>query len=217
MLANCARIRYSYMYGTGRYKNILTSHNPSKTTAIRNLGYAFERRGGEARFYEGHILELNDLDGVVKVQISFEGGNQVLLGRLMPRSPRPEKESAESTVDTMSPEDRQELVNLASATDEERTAILSSENLPFIDLALFSAEQFGVSRKHAVLHWDGKYVTLTDLKSTNGTRLNGSLLYPLHRRIVRNDDQLQLGALQLRVNFRRPEKGSPSGAEDAPL
>jgi pSer/pThr/pTyr-binding forkhead associated (FHA) protein len=105
----------------------------------------------------------------------------------------------------MSPEDRQELVNLASATNEERAAILSSGNLPIIDLSIFSAGQFGVSRKHAVLQWDEKYVTLSDLKSTNGTRLNGSLLYPMQPRIVRNDDELQLGALQLRVNFRRPK------------
>ena len=47
-----------------------------------------------------------------------------------------------------------------------------------------------ISRLHAKLQDDGGHVIFTDLNSTNGSRING---HPVHLRILRPGDHLQLG------------------------
>ncbi|WP_327118003.1 FHA domain-containing protein [Nocardia sp. NBC_01730] len=65
---------------------------------------------------------------------------------------------------------------------------------PEIDLGIAPAD-IGVSRAHAMIHVDGRGLTVTDLGSTNGTSLNGSedLLPPKVAVSLRSGDRIHLG------------------------
>jgi hypothetical protein len=187
----------------------LNSQNATSTNPIFDLNYVFEPRWGDARFDKGDVLQLSDLEDKVRVHVFFADSNEVLLGRA-PASPTdefdPKDFDADATIRTISPEIRQQLMNLASATkeDQDRAETLYHAKLTVIDFQTFGADNEGVSRRHAALQWDARYITLTDLSSTNGTRINGSLRFPMQRRIVRNGDELQFGNLRLLVRYRRP-------------
>jgi pSer/pThr/pTyr-binding forkhead associated (FHA) protein len=50
-----------------------------------------------------------------------------------------------------------------------------------------------VSRRHASIRWDGQRAWITDLGSTNGTRLNGTRLEPRQAHPLSLGDRLELG------------------------
>lgn len=71
--------------------------------------------------------------------------------------------------------------------------------LPDIDLSDYDAFALGVSRLHASIKHSGSLVVITDLASSNGTRVNGQktgkyVAYPLS-----NGDVVALGKLLLKV------------------
>jgi hypothetical protein len=70
---------------------------------------------------------------------------------------------------------------------------------PDLDLTRYGGHAAGVSRQHARLYIEDGMLKVMDLKSINGTFLNGSRLPPLQARIVRNEDELQLGKLVLHI------------------
>jgi hypothetical protein len=74
---------------------------------------------------------------------------------------------------------------------------------PDIDLGALNAGKLGVSRQHLSITYNGAEHTLTvrDLKSANGTHINGQRLYPHETRILRQSDELRLGRLALLVVF----------------
>jgi hypothetical protein len=72
---------------------------------------------------------------------------------------------------------------------------------PDVDLNQFSAREKGVSRRHCAITRKGKLVYLSDLGSSNGTRLNGKRLFGEQARLLRAGDELELGRLKLRVRF----------------
>jgi hypothetical protein len=76
------------------------------------------------------------------------------------------------------------------------------DNTTFINLTPYGAEDLGVSRRHARLLRDHKAVYLMDLKSTNGTRLNGEPLSPSVEKRLRDGDEIMLGRLRLYVYFK---------------
>ncbi len=47
-----------------------------------------------------------------------------------------------------------------------------------------------ISREHAVLLWENDELTIEDLQSTNGTKLNGK---PLRSSAVQNGDEIEVG------------------------
>jgi pSer/pThr/pTyr-binding forkhead associated (FHA) protein len=51
-------------------------------------------------------------------------------------------------------------------------------NLPDVDLSPYEAYAQGVSRLHAVLKLNNQRVFITDLGSSNGTRVNGQKIMP---------------------------------------
>ena len=185
-----------------------TSLGSAQTNPLFDLHYVFEQRWGTLGFNESDILQLSGPQGDIRVQISFADKSQVLLGRAASSAHGDvdtHDDEADATLSTVSHEFRRQLLNLAAATPEaqQRTAALRNADLPLIDLRLFGADAHSISRKHAVLEYDGQYITLADLQSTNGTHLNGAPLFPMQRRILRDGDKLQLGSLQLRVHFGR--------------
>jgi pSer/pThr/pTyr-binding forkhead associated (FHA) protein len=108
----------------------------------------------------------------------FRAGNYILLGLLQDSTP---------VVFQL-----QHIVRLGRA--------LSNDN-DVVDLSAYQAEALGVSREHAQLELGAGCVRLTDLNSTNGTFLNGFRLQPGESRVVRDGDELHLGALKLYLYF----------------
>ncbi len=72
-----------------------------------------------------------------------------------------------------------------------------------IDLSPYNALDLGVSREHAKLTRQSATIMVQDLGSTNGTFLNGQRLLPYQPRVLRNEDELCLGDMVLRVSFMR--------------
>lgn len=72
---------------------------------------------------------------------------------------------------------------------------------PEIDLGDHGVASRGISRRHAIICREQSVLTVRDLKSTNGTYLNGQKLVPLESRVLRNGDELLIGYLEMKVHF----------------
>lgn len=77
------------------------------------------------------------------------------------------------------------------------------DRLPDIDLTPYGAHKFGVSRHHVKLTRESATVMVRDLGSVNGTYLNGQRLMPYQPRVLRDEDELVLGQMALRISFCR--------------
>jgi CheY-like chemotaxis protein len=84
---------------------------------------------------------------------------------------------------------------LLGRTDVER------DILPEIDLTPYNAGPLGVSRRHAMIVVKDNHLMLKDMGSTNGTRLNDSILEPLKEYRLHHGDQLMLGQLHLQLQY----------------
>ena len=71
--------------------------------------------------------------------------------------------------------------------------------LPDVDISIFQAYESGVSRLHANIDIGDSQVTIKDLGSANGTRLNGRRLDPHKELPLKNGDILTLGRLKIQV------------------
>ncbi|RPJ01450.1 MAG: FHA domain-containing protein [Chloroflexi bacterium] len=76
---------------------------------------------------------------------------------------------------------------------------------PNLDLTKYGAYFHGVSRHHLAIVKDGNVLQIEDLKSTNGTYLNGRRLLPFQPRLLRDGDELCLGHLVVKVFFDNPD------------
>jgi hypothetical protein len=71
---------------------------------------------------------------------------------------------------------------------------------PDIDLTVFDGYELGVSRLHAAINVRGQ-PNVTDLSSSNGTRLNTVKIEPNRAYLLKNGDKLSLGKLVFRVEI----------------
>jgi pSer/pThr/pTyr-binding forkhead associated (FHA) protein len=71
--------------------------------------------------------------------------------------------------------------------------------LPDVDLTPFDAFSLGVSRLHAALRFVNKDVVVTDLGSSNGTRVNGQKIVPHVDYPLNHGDIIALGKLKIQV------------------
>ena len=71
--------------------------------------------------------------------------------------------------------------------------------LPDIDLAPYDAYSQGVSRLHAAIKWVDQAVTVVDLDSANGTRVNGQKIAPNVDFPVKPGDVIALGRFKIKV------------------
>jgi len=88
---------------------------------------------------------------------------------------------------------------------EEFTLGRSAEGqpiLPDVDLAPHKAYEYGVSRLHASLRFEGNQILASDLGSVNGTRLNGQRIPPHKPYELKHGDILTLGKLKLQILIR---------------
>ena len=71
--------------------------------------------------------------------------------------------------------------------------------IPDIDLSTYKAYEAGVSRLHANLNIQGTEVSIQDLGSANGTRINGDRIDPLTEHDINHGDIISLGRLRVQV------------------
>ncbi|KPL07154.1 hypothetical protein AMJ86_05590 [bacterium SM23_57] len=71
--------------------------------------------------------------------------------------------------------------------------------IPDIDLSPFQAYEAGVSRLHANIDIKGSEITIKDLGSANGTRLNGIRIQPHQEYQIKHGDILTFGRLKVQV------------------
>lgn len=72
-----------------------------------------------------------------------------------------------------------------------------SSNHPDVDLSPYEAYGQGVSRLHANLKIENQRVTITDLASSNGTRVNGQKISPNVEFPLNHGDLIALGKLKM--------------------
>jgi pSer/pThr/pTyr-binding forkhead associated (FHA) protein len=72
---------------------------------------------------------------------------------------------------------------------------------PDLDLTADGGLEGGVSRRHAKIHQKGNRFFIEDVGSANGTFLNGQRLTPYLPHPLQKGDKVQLGRLQLTVEF----------------
>lgn len=70
-----------------------------------------------------------------------------------------------------------------------------------IDLKDFDGYRHGISRYHAMLAVVRNVLTIRDLNSVNGTRLNDILITPLKGYVVHDGDIIALGTLKMKLLF----------------
>ena len=83
---------------------------------------------------------------------------------------------------------------------------------PDLDLSDYDALAYGISRHHLLLHPTNEEMQLTDLDSTNGTRLNGDSVKPKVPHVLGNNDTVALGGLLFQVRV----AAWPGSADDPP-
>lgn len=71
--------------------------------------------------------------------------------------------------------------------------------LPDVDLSIYEAYAQGVSRLHAAIKVYENGVVVTDLGSSNGTRVNGQKIVPHVDYPIHNGDIISLGKLKMQV------------------
>ncbi|MEA5079352.1 MAG: FHA domain-containing protein [Anaerolineaceae bacterium] len=71
--------------------------------------------------------------------------------------------------------------------------------LPDVDLSPFDAFTLGVSRLHAAIRIVNREVVVTDLGSSNGTRVNGQKIVPHVDYPINHGDIIAVGKLKIQV------------------
>lgn len=74
--------------------------------------------------------------------------------------------------------------------------------MPDIDLSPFGAYEAGVSRLHALINIHEAQVTLSDLGSANGTRINGKRIAAHIAYPIQHGDVLTFGKLKIQILIR---------------
>jgi pSer/pThr/pTyr-binding forkhead associated (FHA) protein len=77
----------------------------------------------------------------------------------------------------------------------------ASATFPDIDLTPDSGLEKGVSRRHAKITRKGSDLFLEDLGSVNGTFLNGKRLTPYLPHPLKDNDEIRLSRIPMRVHF----------------
>jgi pSer/pThr/pTyr-binding forkhead associated (FHA) protein len=72
---------------------------------------------------------------------------------------------------------------------------------PRFDLSHYGAREKGVSREHAMLRFERDQLTITDLKSVNGTFVNRIKIQPNQPHVLHNSDEIALGTLSIVIRF----------------
>ena len=78
----------------------------------------------------------------------------------------------------------------------------ATATFPDVDLIADGGMERGVSRRHAKITRKGSELFLEDLDSVNGTFLNGKRLTPYLPHALKDEDEIRLGKLVMRIYLR---------------
>lgn len=100
--------------------------------------------------------------------------------------------------------DSGQVIHLADRTEFTLGRTIEGQPiLPDVDLSPFDAFTLGVSRLHAALRIVNHEVVVTDLGSSNGTRVNGQKIVPHVDYPINHGDIIALGKLKIQVIISR--------------
>lgn len=100
--------------------------------------------------------------------------------------------------------DSGQILHLAGRTEFTMGRVAEGQPiLPDVDLSPFEAYTQGVSRLHASLKVINQRVVITDLGSSNGTRVNGQKILPHIDYPLNHGDMVALGKLKIQILIRR--------------
>lgn len=100
--------------------------------------------------------------------------------------------------------DSGQIIHLAGRTEFTLGRVADNQPiLPDVDFSLFEAYSQGVSRLHASLKIINLRVVITDLGSSNGTRVNGQKIMPHIDYLLNHGDVIALGKLKIQVLIRK--------------
>lgn len=100
--------------------------------------------------------------------------------------------------------DNGQILHLAGRTEFTLGRITEGQPiLPDVDLSTFEAYTQGVSRLHASIKVNYQKVSITDLGSSNGTRVNGQKIMPHIEYPLNHGDMIALGKLKIQILIRR--------------
>jgi len=142
----------------------------------------------------------------VSTQVIRKNQSDILSSVMDPSSP-PDHHVQTGPIDTsvsLYLVDSGQILHLAGRTEFTLGRVADGQPiLPDVDLSPYEAYTQGVSRLHASLKIVNQRVVITDLGSSNGTRVNGQKImthidYPLN-----HGDVLALGKLKVQVLIRR--------------
>lgn len=122
--------------------------------------------------------------------------------RSKPLSPVSERGESPATAMTIALRivDSDEIIHLGGRSEVTLGRIVEGQPiLPDIDLSPYEAYAHGVSRLHAAIKVTPQRVTIMDLGSSNGTRVNGQKIVPHVEYPLKNHDVVALGKLKIQV------------------
>ncbi len=100
--------------------------------------------------------------------------------------------------------DSGQILHLAGRSEFTLGRVAESQPiLPDVDFSPYEAYSQGVSRLHASLKIINQRVVITDLGSSNGTRVNGQKIMPHIDYLLNHGDVVALGKLKLQVLIRK--------------
>ena len=70
-----------------------------------------------------------------------------------------------------------------------------------VDLTGKDGQAFGVSRRHARVHYINGHYEMEDVESLNGTYINGRKMRPYLSEVLHESDEVRLGDLTLKVSL----------------
>lgn len=97
-----------------------------------------------------------------------------------------------------------QILNLVGQTDFTLGRVADGQPiLPDVDLSPYEAYAQGVSRLHAALKVSNQRVVITDLGSSNGTRVNGQKIVPHVDYPLNHGDVIALGKFTIQILIRK--------------
>jgi hypothetical protein len=130
-----------------------------------------------------------------------------ILSQLENSGPPPSQNAQASSVDaavSLYLVDSGQILHLAGRTEFTLGRVADRQPiLPDVDFSPYEAYTQGVSRLHASLKIINQRVVITDLGSSNGTRVNGQKIMPHIDFPLNHGDVVALGKLKVQVLIRR--------------